>query len=150
MRFLRGLAKSDVHECLYALMGPEGVVLSSRVMSCLKARWDQTFGATVDGMLSQVDCQSLWLTSLDCSELDHSRVDRFLIVIGIDPMRNERIFELKESLDRGTQEWQLALSRLRDRGLRVPARIEIGDPAPGPVVEALSLVFHGVMAFECV
>lgn len=148
LRFLRGLSRSDVHECLYALMGPDGVVLPGRVMSRLKARWEQPFGAAVDGQLSQVDCQSLWLTSFDCSELDPSSVERFLIVIGTDPMQNERIFALKESLDRGAREWQQALSRLRDRGLRVPGRIEIGDPRPERVVEALDRVFPGVMTLE--
>lgn len=148
LQFLRGLSAGDMHGCLTALMGPEGALLASHSMLRLKQRWQDTYGTTMQGSLDQFECESLWLTSLDCAEFEATAAEAIIIAIGIDPLRHERLFTMVEYMHRGVEAWREVLGGLRARGLRLPGTLRLDEGMARSVAQALASVFPEVAAID--
>lgn len=129
--YLKGVSTGDMSEALAALVGKEAAGLSAAVVSRLKARWADEYEAWRRAPLGKDRWVYLWADGIYSGiRADDQRLC-LLVVIGVNERGQKRFLAIEDGVRESAESWRGVLRELKDRGLRIPPKLAVGDGALG-------------------
>jgi len=129
--YLKGVSTGDMSEALAALVGKDAVGLSAPVISRLKARWSQEYETWRRSSLGKERWVYLWADGIYSGlRADDQRLC-LLVVIGANERGQKRFLAIEDGVRESTESWRAVLRDLKNRGLRIPPKLAVGDGALG-------------------
>ena len=146
--YLKGISTGDMSEALAALVGKDAAGLSVAVVSRLKARWADEYDAWKRASLGKDRWVYLWADGIYSGlRADDQRVC-LLVVIGVNERGQKRLLAIEDGVRESTESWRGVLRDLKVRGLKIPAKLAVGDGALG-FWSALEELFPETRAQRC-
>lgn len=129
--YLKDISTGDMREALAALLGKEAVGLSAAVVSRLKARWAAEYGDWRKQPLGQERWVYLWADGIYSGLGAEDTRLCLLVVIGVNERGQKRFLAIEDRVRESTESWRAVLRDLKERGLKLPPKLAVGDGAPG-------------------
>ena len=146
--YLRGISTGDMRKAVSALVGEETARgLSPNVVSRLKRDWWEEYDAWRSGELAD-DWVYLWADGIHSGLRGEEGRLCALVVIGVNANGEKHFLAIEDGVRESTQSWREVLLGLKDRGLRKPPKLAVGDGALG-FWSALSEVYPETRGQRC-
>jgi transposase-like protein len=129
--YLKGVSTGDMSEALQALVGKEAAGLSAPVVSRLKARWADEYAAWNKRSLAKERWVYLWADGIYSNLRSEDERLCLLVVIGVNERGQKRFLAIEDGVRESTESWRQVLRDLKDRGLKLPPKLAVGDGALG-------------------
>lgn len=146
--YLKGISTGQMHEALEVLVGPEAQGLSASVVSRLKASWYEEYEAWRQTRLDRDRWVYLWVDGIYSGLRAEGQKLCALVVIGVNARGEKRFLAIEDGVRESTQSWREVLLALKDRGLKIPPELAVGDGALG-FWAALDEIFPGTRHQRC-
>ena len=145
--YLKGVSTNDFDEALTALFGESFRGLSSATISRLKSVWEEDYKAFCQRDWRGHEMVYLWADGI---YINARAADRrcVLVLIGCDAHGRKHFLAIDEGFRESTERWKELLLKLRDRGLKKPPKLAVGDGAMG-FWAALSEVYPDTRQQRC-
>jgi len=129
--YLKGVSTGDMSEALVALVGKDAAGLSAPVVSRLKARWADEYASWRREPLSKDRWVYLWADGIYSGlRADDQRLC-LLVVIGVNARGEKHFLAIEDGVRESAESWRGVLRDLKDRGLKIPPKLAVGDGALG-------------------
>jgi putative transposase len=129
--YLHGISTGDMAEALELLVGESVRGLSAPVVSRLKRVWSGEYAAWRKRNLADDRWVYLWADGIYSGlRADDQRLCA-LVVIGANERGQKRFLAIEDGIRESTQSWREVLLDLKERGLKLPAKLAVGDGALG-------------------
>ncbi len=146
--YLKGVSTGDFSEALAALVGPGAPGLSATTITRLKEVWEKEYEAWCRRDLKGKRYIYLWVDGIYC----HVRLtgDRpcLLVIIGATEEGEKELVAVHDGERESELSWRELLSDLKRRGLKVGAKLAVGDGALG-FWAALAKIYPGTDGQRC-
>ena len=129
--YLKGVSTGDMSEALAALVGKDAAGLSAPVVSRLKARWADEYASWRREPLGKDRWVYLWADGIYSGlRADDQRLC-LLVVIGVNARGEKHFLAIEDGVRESAESWRGVLRDLKDRGLKIPPKLAVGDGALG-------------------
>ena len=128
--YLKGISTNDFDEALTALFGESVKGLSPSTISRLKQGWEAEYGDFQQRDWHGHEMVYLWADGIYINAREAER-RCVLVVIGCDRHGRKHFLAIEEGFRESTESWKALLLGLRDRGLKSPPKLAVGDGAMG-------------------
>lgn len=128
--YLKGISTGQMQSALEALVGPEAKGLSANVVGRLKRQWESAYK---DWCQRSVDDEwvYIWADGIYSGlRGDDGRLCA-LVIIGVNSRGQKHFLAIEDGVRESKQSWREVLLSLKQRGLRQPPKLAIGDGALG-------------------
>lgn len=128
--YLKGISTGQMQSALQALVGPEAKGLSANVVARLKRQWE---GEYKDWCHRSVDDEwvYIWADGIYSGlRGDEGRLCA-LVIIGVNSRGQKHFLAIEDGVRESTQSWREVLLSLKQRGLKRPPKLAVGDGAMG-------------------
>jgi len=129
--YLHGVSTGDMHEALTALVGPEAKGLSAPVVARLKQRWSREYKAWRRKPLGKERWVYVWADGVYSGLRAEDERLCALVLIGANERGQKRFLAIEDGVRESKQSWLDVLRDLKERGLKLPPRLAVGDGALG-------------------
>ena len=147
--YLRGISTGDMRKAVSALVGEETARgLSPNVVSRLKRAWYAEYQAWRSGKLDGEEWVYVWADGIHSGLRGGEGRLCALVVIGVNANGEKHFLAIEDGVRESTQSWREVLLGLKDRGLRKPPKLAVGDGALG-FWSALSEVYPETRGQRC-
>ncbi len=153
--YLRGISTGDMAEALTALLGPAALLagsgLSASVVTRLLRSWEDDFQQWSKQSLEDKTYVYLWADGIYFNiRLEDEGNDRqcILVLMGATAQGKKELIAIADGYRESEQSWSELLLEVKDRGLRVPPKLAVGDGALG-FWAALAKVFPTCRRQRC-
>jgi putative transposase len=146
--YLKGVSTGDMREALEVLVGEEAVGVSAAVVSRLKARWADEYAAWSRGSLGKERWVYLWADGIYSGLRAEDTRLCLLVVIGVNERGEKRFLAIEDGVRESSESWRAVLRGLKERGVKLPPRLAVGDGALG-FWKALGEVFPATRPQRC-
>jgi transposase-like protein len=145
--YLKGVSTNDFDEALKALFGESVKGLSPATISRLKRGWEAEYGDFRTRDWRGHEMVYLWADGIYINVRAAER-RCVLVLIGCDAHGRKHFLAIEEGFRESAESWKTLLLSLRDRGLKVPPKLAVGDGALG-FWKALGEVYPTTRAQRC-
>lgn len=128
--YLRGISTGDFSETLKHLLGPGAPGLSAATISRLKQGWEQDYYDWSRRDLSNKRYVYVWADGVYSTVRMDDRLC-ILVIIGSDETGRKELLALSDGYRESEASWTEVLMDLKQRGLKDPPKLAIGDGALG-------------------
>ncbi len=129
--YLHGVSTGNMSQALSALVGPEATGLSPAVVSRLKSRWQQEYESWCRETLGQERWVYVWVDGIYSGLRAEDERLCALVVIGVNERGQKRFLAIEDGVRESKQSWREVLLGLKNRGLKIPPLLAVGDGALG-------------------
>lgn len=145
--YLKGVSTNDFDEALTALFGESVKGLSPTTIGRLKRSWEAEYAEWREKDWRGHEFVYLWADGIYTNVRSDER-RCLLVLIGCDARGKKHFLAIEEGFRESKQSWKALLLSLRDRGLKTPPKLGVGDGAMG-FWAALAEVFPTTRAQRC-
>lgn len=145
--YLRGVSTGDFQEALRALVGDQAKGLSPNTVARLKAHWLNEHGQWRCRDLSQKRYVYLWADGVYSNVRMDDRLC-LLVIMGVTEHGRKELIAVEDGYRESAASWLEVLTDLRNRGLKTPPKLAVGDGALG-FWAALSKAFPETRQQRC-
>lgn len=145
--YLKGVSTNDFDEALKALFGGSVKGLSAATISRLKQGWEAEYGDFRTRDWRGHEMVYLWADGIYINVRAAER-RCVLVLIGCDTHGRKHFLAIEEGFRESAESWKTLLLSLRDRGLKVPPKLAVGDGALG-FWKALAEVYPATRSQRC-
>jgi len=128
--YLKGVSTNDFDEALTSLFGESVRGLSPATISRLKRVWQKDYDAFCERDWRGHEMVYLWADGIYINARAAER-RCVLVLIGCDGHGKKHFLAIEDGFRESTESWKALLLKLRDRGLRQPPNVAVGDGAMG-------------------
>ncbi len=128
--YLKGVSTNDFDEALTALFGESVKGLSPATIGRLKRSWEEEYAEWREKDWRGHEFVYLWADGLYTNVRSEER-RCLLVLIGCDAQGKKHFLAIEEGFRESTESWKALLLSLRDRGLKTPPKLAVGDGAMG-------------------
>ena len=139
--YLKGISTNDFPEALQGLFGKNSSGLSSGVICRLKKKWEDDLKEFRSRDLSKKR-YAYWYADGVYFKARMSEKQCMLVIIGVEETGKKELVALKSGLRESELSWTDLMLDLKERGLKSPPKLGIGDGALG-FWKALHKTFNG-------
>jgi len=129
--YLRGISTGDMQGALSALLGAEAANLSPGAVRRLVGEWQGECEAWNKRDLTGKSYIYVWADGVYLRARMEDDKQCILVLIGVTPEGDKELIGFHDGYRESTQSWRELLIDLRDRGLKVPPKLAVGDGALG-------------------
>lgn len=145
--YLKGVSTNDFDEALTALFGESVKGLSPATIGRLKHSWEAEYAEWREKDWRGHELVYLWADGIYTNVRSDQR-RCLLVLIGCDARGQKHFLAIEEGFRESTESWKALLLSLRDRGIKVPPKLAVGDGAMG-FWAALAEVFPTTRSQRC-
>lgn len=147
--YLRGISTGDMSQALSVLLGDDAKGMSPSVVVRLKAQWADEFVVWHKRDLSKARWVYWWVDGIHTGvRSEGSDGQCLLVIIGVNADGLKERVAIGDGYRESTESWRDVLLDLKDRGLKVPPLLAVGDGAMG-FWAALDEVYPQVRQQRC-
>ena len=149
--YLKGISTGDMGEALQALVGERAGGLSANVVVRLKEQWADEYDAWMQRDLSEKEYVYVWADGIHVKvrlEDDANKKQCMLVLMGATADGKKELIAVLDGYRESEQSWSELLLDLKQRGLKRPPKIAVGDGALG-FWAALRKVFSETREQRC-
>ena len=146
--YLKGISTGDFNEALAALLGEDAPGLSQPTISRLKEEWKEEYDQWISRDLSGERYVYLWVDGVYFNVRSDEAKQCILVIIGAKETGEKEFLAIEAGYRESEQSWYEVLLDLKRRGLKVSAKLAVGDGAMG-FWTALSKVFPETRVQRC-
>jgi len=129
--YLKGLSTGEMGVALEALLGPEARGFSPSTVSRLKNDWAKEYDIWRKKELGSDEWAYIWADGIYGNVRGDNPRLCMLVVIGVNRRGEKRLLSIEDGVRESRQSWKEVLLALRERGLREPPKLAVGDGALG-------------------
>lgn len=129
--YLHGVSTGNMRQALSALVGPEAKGLSAPVVARLKGRWSQEYKAWRRKPLGKERWVYVWADGIYSGLRAEDERLCALVLIGVNERGQKRFLAIEDGVRESKQSWLELLRDLKERGLKLPPNLAVGDGALG-------------------
>ena len=132
--YLKGVSTSDFGEALQALVGEKAKGLSANVIVRLKEQWADEYDEWMNRDLSEKEYVYVWADGIHVKvrlEDDANKKQCILVLMGATADGKKELIAVLDGYRESEQSWSELLLDLKQRGLKTPPKIAVGDGALG-------------------
>lgn len=128
---MRGISTGNMRAAVSSLVGEEAARgLSPNVVGRLKRDWHREY-LSWQGRALDDDWVYLWADGIHSGLRGDGGRLCVLVVIGVNARGEKHFLAIEDGVRESAQSWREVLSGLRDRGLKKPPKLAVGDGALG-------------------
>ena len=128
--YLKGIATGQMQSALEAMVGPEAKGLSANVVGRLKRQWEAEYKDWCARSLND-DWVYVWADGIYSGLRGDEGQLCCLVIIGVNRRGQKHFLAIEDGVRESKQSWREVLVSLKQRGLKVPPKLAIGDGALG-------------------
>ena len=129
--YLRGISTGDFQEALAAILGQDAPNLSPNVVSRLTGEWQQEYDRWQRRDLSARRYVYIWADGVYLQARMEAQAECMLVILGATPEGRKELVGFQVGVRESGQSWRKLLVDIKNRGLKVPPEIAVGDGAMG-------------------
>ena len=128
--YLKGISTGQMQSALQALVGPEAKGLSANVVGRLKRQWETEYKNWCQRSVDD-EWVYIWADGIYSGlRGDDGRLCA-LVIIGVNSRGQKHFLAIEDGVRESKQSWREVLLSLKQRGLKQPPKLAIGDGALG-------------------
>ncbi len=128
--YLKGISSGQMHSALEALVGPEAKGLSASVVGRLKRQWEVAYKHWCTRSVAD-EWVYIWADGIYSGLRGDDGRLCYLVIIGVNSRGQKHFLAIEDGVRESKQSWREVLLSLKQRGLRQPPKLAIGDGALG-------------------
>ena len=128
--YLKGISTGQMQGALEAIVGPEAKGLSANVVGRLKRQWEAEYKDWCTRSVAD-EWVYVWADGIYSGLRGDDGRLCCLVVIGVNSRGQKQFLAIEDGVRESTQSWREVLLSLKQRGLRKPPKLAIGDGALG-------------------
>jgi len=132
--YLKGVSTGGMGEALQALVGEKAKGLSANVVVRLKEQWSNEYEQWMQRDLSEQEYVYIWADGIHVKvrlEDDARKKQCILVLMGATADGKKELIAVLDGYRESEQSWSELLLDLKQRGLKAPPKIAVGDGALG-------------------
>jgi len=129
--YLRGISTGDMQGALSALLGAEAANLSPGAVRRLVSDWQAECDAWKKRDLTGKSYIYIWADGVYLRARLEDDKQCILVLIGVTPEGKKELIGFDDGYRESAQSWRELLLDLKDRGLKTPPKLAVGDGALG-------------------
>jgi transposase-like protein len=129
--YLKGISTGDFVEALKPILGERATNLSPSVVSRLKTKWEEEYSHWCKRKLSSKHYVYLWADGIYLQARMEDSKDCVLVIMGVDVYGKKELIAIEDGYRESKESWLSLLRDLKDRGLKRPAKVAVGDGSLG-------------------
>jgi putative transposase len=145
--YLKGIATGQMQSALEAIVGPEARGLSPNVVGRLKRQWESEYKEWCKRSLSD-EWVYIWADGIYSGLRGDEGKLCCLVIIGVNSRGQKHFLAIEDGVRESKQSWREVLLSLKNRGMKIPPKLAIGDGALG-FWAALEEVYPTTTAQRC-
>jgi putative transposase len=145
--YLKGIATGQMQSALEAIVGPEARGLSPNVVGRLKRQWESEYKDWCKRSLSD-EWVYIWADGIYSGLRGDEGKLCCLVIIGVNSRGQKHFLAIEDGVRESKQSWREVLLSLKNRGMKIPPKLAIGDGALG-FWAALEEVYPTTTAQRC-
>jgi transposase-like protein len=145
--YLKGISSGQMQGALEAIVGPEAKSLSANVLGRLKRQWEAEYKGWCTRSVAD-EWVYIWADGIYSGLRGDDGRLCCLVVIGVNSRGQKHFLAIEDGVRESKQSWREVLLSLKQRGLKQPPKLAIGDGALG-FWGALEEVYPGTLVQRC-
>ncbi len=145
--YLKGISSGQMQSALEALVGPDAKGLSANAVGRLKRHWEAEYKDWSARSVAD-EWVYIWADGIYSGLRGDDGRLCCLVIIGVNSRGHKHFLAIEDGVRESKQSWREVLLSLKQRGLRQPPKLAIGDGAMG-FWGALEEVYPGTRTQRC-
>lgn len=134
--YLKGISTGDFQEALHSLLGTNAAGLSASTISRLKAIWQDDYKDWRQRRFNPDEKNPktyvyFWVDGIHCQVRSESEKQCLLVIIGATKEGKKELVAVEDGFRESSLSWKELLLDLKNRGLKTPPKLAVGDGALG-------------------
>ena len=128
--YLKGISTGQMQSALESIVGPEAKGLSPGVVSRLKRQWESEYKDWCQRTVAD-EWVYIWADGIYSGLRGDDGKLCCLVIIGVNSRGQKHFLAIEDGVRESTQSWREVLLSLKQRGLKRPPKLAVGDGAMG-------------------